>query len=305
MIISELSSLKVSFQELSDNVTNTNATVFNLRMKDNCLWTPSVKTGGRDVKFRNKLMKEFGYSMKDVAKYPVCMVTGIRGDGKQVIAGHIIPCKTKLHKLEALELTEHDLNDVRNGCFWVKGIEDCWENMDISFVQTNPLEDKLRLKIWTDSCRDVKLFEGSTNTVGDYEGYELSLGSHTVFKRGLSCQAYFAYLHHYGIGSKPSEECIFGTPIRFHREIVHTMKMNVYKAIDADRSGDDSEYDDGDSDDDYDDADDYDNSHVDSDVSDNADNSSKIDESVDGFSRSESSPPTSKSDASTRIPSAV
>jgi hypothetical protein len=171
------------------------------------------------------LMKSLGYSE---GQDPVCMVTGIPGNGEAVIAGHIIPRSTRKPILTHLGIEITDVNKPNNGVFWVKGIEDAWEKLALSFVKSNPLEDKYYMHIWDDSVRNTPLYKDSDKTVGEYNGAELCLGQHVVMKRGISYQAYQAYLHNSPSDALLRSQCLYGTPEKYPYQTEMELMRRAY-----------------------------------------------------------------------------
>ncbi len=178
----------------------------NTSLKDHNLWTPSIVSCRRNDDFRAELKKHLGYSRK--AKVS-CMVTKLKGNGEQVIAAHIVPCSSSPLKLKYIGMGKDDVNNVRNGLFLAFGIEKAFDKLQISFIKSHPLKDELYLRIWDDECRTTPLWEGHQQTIGDFDGRPLLLGSHNPFKRCLSYQAYQAHLNIYANEDTP---LYFGTP---------------------------------------------------------------------------------------------
>ncbi len=50
------------------------------------------------------------------------------------------------------------------------------------------------LKVWDPTCLSNELWKGCGRKLQDFDGAQLNLNDHVVFKRGLSYQAYQAYL---------------------------------------------------------------------------------------------------------------
>ena len=213
---------------------------------NNNLWTPSKISGGRDSEFRTKMMVCLGYSKKKNKK-PQCMVTGIRGNGDKVIAGHIIPCTSEKKKIAELGMELTDLNEVKNGVFWVTGIENAWERLQLSFIKSNPLSKDLYMKIWDESIRNTPLYNGSTQFVGDFENHKLNLGDHIVMKRGFSYQAYQSYMSNAGSDEILKKACLYGSPGTYkYMTEMEIMKGQVVKDIEEEVEEEESEGDDDD-----------------------------------------------------------
>jgi len=225
-------SLSLSLSELSELLRAQTRTlemmipiVCNYSIASSNPWTPSKCSGGRSPQFRRILMQSLNYNKK---RLPVCMVTGIHGDGSCVIAGHIIPCSTDRKILSHLGIDTTCVNMPQNGIFWVRGIEDAWESLALSFVKSNPLEDKYYMHIWDESVRTTPLYDGSTKTLGDFDGRELCLGKHVVMKRGLSFQAYQAYVHHSSSDERLGLQCLYGSPGRYNYQTTIALLRQKY-----------------------------------------------------------------------------
>ena len=196
------------FAEKLDAICSIVPMVIKLSAKEDNLWTASnISAPRRDT--RTRLTRALGYPK--TSKTAECMVSGLFGDNNQVLCGHIVPCKSPAHKIEALGLKLIDLNSIKNLVFWAAGIEHCYDRLEISFVRTNPLRDAFFLKIHTDSAKAVPLWPGSPKTVGEYDGCELNLKRHVIFKRCLSFQAYQSALRH-NLTSEVIENSLYRSP---------------------------------------------------------------------------------------------
>jgi hypothetical protein len=210
-------------------------------------WTPSKVSGGRSETFRATLMTSLRFKNSKKQR-PVCMVTGTRGGGDVVIAGHIIPCSTDKKILSHLGIEVTDVNKPKNGIFWVKGIEDAWEKLALSFVKSNALQDKYYMHIWDESVRDTPLYKDSKRTLGEFVGAELCLDRHVVMKRGLSYQAYQAYLQNSSTDELLGSQCLYGTPEKYpYQTTIELMRKNYLGDVEDEVTGQ-GEDDDGDDD---------------------------------------------------------
>jgi len=181
-------------------------------MVQNNPWTQSkISKGVRGSHFRSDLMKLYKYDKKNK---PKCCVTGIRAGGNIVSCAHLIPCTTTQDKLDIVGLTTENLNQTENTVFLVKPIEEAFDRLQLSFMKTNPLLDKLRLKIWDGSIRGQLVAPdlGATEvrTIGDFEDSEILL-EHRVYKRLLAYQAFIACKKHGGDVNTLSET-LYGSP---------------------------------------------------------------------------------------------
>ena len=184
--------------------------VVDMSIQRHNLWTPSVISGGRSTTYRKALMIEMGYDNK--TNKPVCMVSGISDGGDKVICGHLVPCKSPQHKLNELNINVADLNNRENCVFWCAGFEQAYETLQISFVRTNPLSEKYYLKFWNDDARRIPLWGGCTRCIGEFDGSELNLGGHNIWKRALSFQAYQGYLANNIEDADLKKETLYGSP---------------------------------------------------------------------------------------------
>jgi hypothetical protein len=130
-----------------------------------------------------------------------CMLTKSDSEAAPVVMAHIVPKRSKLRLLYNIGMKESGIRDVRNCLLLVKGIEEGFDQLRLSFIKLNPLKDRLYLKIWDPTIRNVPIYHGATRTIGSYEGKRLMLGEdsrdpykHQPFRRALSYQTYMAYL---------------------------------------------------------------------------------------------------------------
>ena len=235
------------FCEMTKTLKVINSRSIQQEIKSKNLWTPSVISGGRDNKTRKNLMAKMSYGAENL---PKCMISGISGNGNEVICGHLVPCSSPQDKLAELAISPKDVNKLENCVFWCQAFESAYENLKISFVRNDPLHDVYSLHIWDNSVRDDKLFSGRTETIGQYEGRNLDLGSHVIWKRALSYQAYQAYIYHKaGCTSIPVNQTLYGSPdnpfynyaLELQKDYLRLVQM---EAEDEEEEEDDEEEDD-------------------------------------------------------------
>jgi hypothetical protein len=216
---------------LSKTITFITPLICNIAIKENNLWTNTQveSTSERNNSYRKDFLKSLGYTPKKRKQFP-CMVTGQSGDGEEVVAAHLAPAKSKARILDSIGMTEQDINSPRNFLLLSKNIEKAFDKLQLSFVKENPLSNNLVMKIWDNSIRSKKIWEGSDHVIGSYDGAILRLGHHIPFKRAMSYQAYQAYLVH--------KHLHFNEPIDFGTEEAREfarerklMKQDVIKAI--------------------------------------------------------------------------
>ena len=166
-----------------------------------------------------------------------CMVTGISGNGEQVICAHLVPVRSKGQVLlRELGINAKDINSLSNCAFWALGIESAYETLKISFVKSNPLVDKLYMKIWDDSVKELPVFAQSAHKIGEYDNYELKVG-HKIMKRALSYQAYQAYLHWAPNNQLVEESCRYASSdIHNFGKTLDIMRNDYLRATDSEMS---------------------------------------------------------------------
>jgi len=204
--------------------------VYKMAIEKNNLWTPSKINGKRGASYRQDLMKKMGYTNRHTKRKderPKCMITGMRAGGDKVVCGHVVPCGSEESRLHHLGITIDDLNLPINCVFWSIGFERAYETLQISFVKLNPLQDTLCLKFWNDKVKTEPIWPGAAQQLGDYDGVELKLDGHVIMKRGLSFQAYQAYLR-----SSPDEgievTCLYGSPGTYKFKSMSTLLEQQY-----------------------------------------------------------------------------
>jgi len=179
-------------------------------LEQNNPWTESkLSKGERGDDCRETLRKLLGFTRRK-SNRPKCCVTGLR----PVKCAHLIPCSATALQLANVGLTVAEVNSTANLVFWMPSIEFYYDRLQLSFMKTNPLQDKLFLKIWDDSIRDSKLHDDprvlTTPTIGDIDGYEIKL-QHKVYTRLLAYQAYQACLK-YGSDERTTRQSLYGSP---------------------------------------------------------------------------------------------
>jgi len=187
-------------------------------------------------------MKKLKYN--NDSNLPVCMASGMSGNGDQVVCAHIAPCSSKESLLAKVGLTKADVGSIRNCLFLARGLEIAFDNLQLSFIRdrTKPLNSNLFLKIWDDSCRSHKLWaDCGAATIGDYDGSELNLNGHEPFKRALSYQAYQAYSNCLASEEQYEEPIAYGTPVKCFQQyegrlasLISEFTRNVEEEVDDD-----------------------------------------------------------------------
>ena len=111
-----------------------------------------------------------------------------------ICAAHIIPAESELRDIAKLNLTEQDVDNVRNGRLQSKEIERAFDAFEkISFVKHPLHHSSLVMKFWNPESQWKKklLFKHCDRTIGEFEGRVLNLrlvdnreGCHIPFLRG-------------------------------------------------------------------------------------------------------------------------
>ena len=129
-----------------------------------------------------------------------CMVSGLQPPLGNLILSPLLPRSTDNKVKETLAMGLSDVESVRNFLILCEGFEQAFESKNISFIPTDQpfSNNRYKLKIWTKAVRKEKIYDGSTQTIEDYENYPLILkvgdADHNPFKRIISYQAYRAFL---------------------------------------------------------------------------------------------------------------
>eukprot|EP01033_Poteriospumella_lacustris_P010798 gene10798-7686_t len=193
-------------------------------------------------------MKAMGYTNKYTKtkdERPKCMISGFRGGRGKVVCGHIVPCGSALVKLNQLGITKADLNLPRNCLFWCIGFEHAYESLELSFVKSHPLRDKLYLKVWNDKVKTTPIWPGSAQCIGEFDGVELKLDGHVIMKRGLSFQAYQAYLKRSADDHDDVEGtcCQYGASGTYQFKSIGTLMEQQYRKDVEEETGEDEDKD--------------------------------------------------------------
>jgi hypothetical protein len=167
------------------------------------------------------------------AKYSVavpdlqCMITGI-SHNSILVAGsaspespvrlaHLLPRNADMIYQNRLRYNYGDIDDIRNTILLCKGFKEAFNSKCISFVPAdNPFSiNKYKLRVWWDGIKSKPIFEGATQTIGDYDGFPLNLKVGTIhhdpFKRAMSYQAFRAFKmwsRHHGLRELPVDSDI-------------------------------------------------------------------------------------------------
>jgi HNH endonuclease len=145
-----------------------------------------------------------------------CMITGTfastftthRSGQTSVILAHLLPRSSKANVLDALGMHQEDIDTIRNALLLCQGIEEAFDRKQVSFVPIdNPFVDgQFKMMIWEDKFKATPIYEGSTQTLGDFENAPLNLvvngKRHEIFRRVVSYQAYMACRHWYQYGNR-------------------------------------------------------------------------------------------------------
>ena len=200
--------------------------------------TPSIHR--RETYFKDNLKVVMHGEVK-------CMVSGVLGglstnpnDSNSVVCAHIIPnrAKSKTGVLKKLGYTAPDIDCVRNGLFLAYNIEQAFDKLQLCFVDNpHPLIDGLVMKIYDVVCRDVPLYTGSNEVIGDFDGRALTLGSHSPFQSALCYHAYYTFLEvDFGatvdmpqLSSSPERVTYLSQQIRLHLDSIDRSINNTFE----------------------------------------------------------------------------
>lgn len=133
-----------------------------------------------------------------------CMVTGklqnsTASSTDVVILAHLIPRCSTVEEQNRLGFDHSNIEDIRNSILLCSGLKDAFDRKCISFVPSNvPFSpNRYKLHIWYDKTRLKPIYEGATETIGDFDGYPLILNvgthEHEPFNRAMSYQAFRAF----------------------------------------------------------------------------------------------------------------
>ena len=114
----------------------------------------------------------FKVSLTDIR----CMVSGLQpASNDHLILAHILPRSADIKTKESLAID--DIDCIRNFLILCTGFQRAFDSKSISFIPAdNPFANNMyKLKIWTATVRNATVFEGSTQTIGEYENQPLNL----------------------------------------------------------------------------------------------------------------------------------
>jgi hypothetical protein len=116
-----------------------------------------------------------------------------------VTLAHLLPRNANVKERSRLRYDGTDIGDIRNTILLCRGFKEAFNSKCISFVPAdNPFSNhKYKLHLWCDFIKSKPIFEGATQTIGDYDGCPLNLRvgtmHHDPFKRAMSYQAFCAF----------------------------------------------------------------------------------------------------------------
>ena len=88
-----------------------------------------------------------------------CMASRKFGNGDEIVAAHIIPCKSSPAILNELHLRIADANSPRNVLFLATNIVHAFDRLQLSFISKDQLHPKsLVMKIWDNSIRNIAIY---------------------------------------------------------------------------------------------------------------------------------------------------
>lgn len=126
-----------------------------------------------------------------------CSVSGYQPNDNVKLA-HICPKSSNPDIRKLLGLSEKDVKtNFRNVILLSWNIERCFDRKLLSFVQKDPLHDTLIMKIWDEEIKNMPIFDGSPQKIGDFEGQPLTfLKRQKTYRRCFAYQELCALNHH-------------------------------------------------------------------------------------------------------------
>lgn len=155
--------------------------------------------------------RNYGVAVADLN----CMITGISQSAlhapaptspmpeNPVTCSYLLPRSAYASDRESLGYKMDDIESIRNTLLLCKGIKRAFDRKKLSFVPAdNPFSNnQYKLHIWADSIRTEPIYQGASQTIGEFEGFALNLtvggSQHNPFKRALSYQAFRAFKKYY------------------------------------------------------------------------------------------------------------
>lgn len=118
-----------------------------------------------------------------------------------ITLSHLVARNADAKERLSLGFRKADIENIRNSLLLCKGIEEAFDHKFISFVPADKpfYSNRYRLCIWVDAIRTEPIYEGSTLTIGSFEGALLDLTvavgaiPHNPFSRALSYQTFRAF----------------------------------------------------------------------------------------------------------------
>ena len=182
---------------------------FEVVLRDHNAYDLMSETGATSAKIaKDNYMDHFSLTEDNVK----CALTGLRG---KITMAHILPRRTKNLIRKNLCLAQTDMDSHRNLVFLCANIEKAFDTMKISFVPQDVLHDALVMKIWDESVRGDRIFDGSPKTIGEFEHQALNfsvVGSDAVtreyapFRRCFAYQTLMCFCRHSVLGDEPPSE---------------------------------------------------------------------------------------------------
>jgi hypothetical protein len=128
--------------------------------------------------------------------------------GNIVRCAHILPHRWKndtASMLKSIGFSVEDLESARNGIFLCEGFERGLDENKLCFVRREDFfyTDRIVLKVLNSkACKEIPIFQGSTESVDNYDGNELNLQcgryEHKPFRTALYVHAVQAHRQIYG-----------------------------------------------------------------------------------------------------------
>jgi hypothetical protein len=201
----------------------------------------------RDPNFRNILLEY--YPSQKVGVRAKCQVSGVIGNGKEVVAAHLIPARALDIRFQEIGLSPEDKNTGKNGLLLAKNIEQAFDQKRLCFEPNPKNKDQLLLIILDKAgLQDMPVYSGyekqkrrrrgapretvppSLITIGSLHHATLEAPREKICYRLFSRHAFFSHVLAREKGWVTDQVDLpddFGTPIEQHVAWLSTRETYV------------------------------------------------------------------------------
>jgi hypothetical protein len=162
-----------------------------------------------------------------------CLLTGVKGDWKKVVTAQLLPSNTSDRILE--ELGVNSVDDMRNLIFLCYNIQQAFENRNLCFLAVDDRPGCFRLKIWSGQAKRAPLFDGSKQTIGEFDGQLMCFEEGKLpYTRVMSEHAQKSYFHALSqgwIGTGVPRPAEYGTPLKQDTIYFHETSTDTTSAL--------------------------------------------------------------------------